>query len=191
MAASHRVARVPETLLAYRIHPGSISSRQRKRVTRMHLRVLAENLERDLGVETSSLEELGRAFAEGRVADELAGRVGHCLLEIERAAGGADPAALPSYRLGLDNLFRDLYGIFRDQDPALLCAFLDETGKWPLAPRRDRPWLRVWRRSRIVGAAAREAARLAVSVTGGRRHSVPVASVLPALPAAIPETSGA
>ena len=197
VAARHRVALIPERLLAYRIHPDSISSRQRKRVVRMHLRVVAENLARDLGVDTGCLEELGRGFAEGRIAGELSDRVGRCLLEIERRAGTAAPADLPSYRLGLENLFRYLCGVFRDHDPALLCRFLDATGKWALAPRRDRLWLGAWRRSRLLGSAMRQVAGLAGAAAARRRHSVPVASVLPPLAAsgegapAAPETSGA
>lgn len=178
LAAKYRTRRIETSLVAYRIHAASISSLERRRQQGLHLRIVAENLGRAGLVDPAALAELGSAAETGALTDNLAMRAADCLGAIETAIERGGSGDRPSYRVGVRNLFHDVYQVLLDQDPMLLRRFLDRTGKWGWARPSDRLWLAAYGRSRRAGAAARAATELAEA--GWRRlRSLPLSTVMP------------
>ncbi|MCY0725733.1 hypothetical protein OVW19_28750, partial [Klebsiella pneumoniae] len=57
-------AMMPENLVVYRVHQASVTSRHSKEMRRTHLRIVAENLEREgLAEATWDLRDIGEAVS--------------------------------------------------------------------------------------------------------------------------------
>lgn len=140
-------AMIDESLVAYRIHSDSVSSRHKRQMRRTHLKIVAENLERQsLCDDPGALHDIGAAVTHNTV-----GRAADCILTIERKIAEQAGCASSSYAHGTLCFFYFLYQLIIDeQRPELTHAFLTQTGKWRLIRRRERygllsaayaPWL--------------------------------------------------
>ncbi|MBZ9792339.1 glycosyltransferase [Rhizobium sp. 3T7] len=139
IARQFPAAMIDESLVAYRIHSDSVSSRHKRQMRQTHLKIVAENLQRQsLCDDSGALHDIGVA-----VTPETVRRAANCILTIERKiAEQAGPASL-SYAHGTLCFFYFLYQLVIDeQRPELTHEFLTLTGKWQLIRRRERYGLR-------------------------------------------------
>ncbi len=166
---------IDEALVAYRIHGDSVTSRHQRQMRQTHLKIVAENLEREgLFDDASSLREIGVVASKEtiRVAAEF-------IVSLERKIASCPPETRQAYEDGMLCFFYFLYQLIADEKrPELTHDFLTRTGKWNLIRRRERYGL-------FVGARAPWCSRLSLAATKRvdalARHlqSVPAASVLP------------
>ncbi|EPE94254.1 glycosyltransferase family 2 protein [Rhizobium grahamii] len=147
IARQFPAAMIDESLVAYRIHSDSVSSRHKRQMRRTHLKIVAENLERQsLCDDPGALHDIGVA-----VTPETVRRAANCILTIERKIAEQSGRSSSSYAHGILCFFYFLYQLIIDeQRPELTHAFLTQTGKWQLIRRRERygllsaayaPWL--------------------------------------------------
>jgi glycosyltransferase involved in cell wall biosynthesis len=132
-------AMIEESLVAYRIHDDSITSRHKRQMRRTHLKIVAENLERQALIDDpDALLDIGAA-----VTPDTVRRAADCMLAIEGKIAGQDGTTSSSYVEGALCFFYFLYQLIADeQRPELTHAFLMRTGKWELIRRRERYGLR-------------------------------------------------
>jgi glycosyltransferase involved in cell wall biosynthesis len=168
-------AMLGESLVAYRIHGESVTNKHKRQMRRTHLKIIAENLQRDgLLDNPDAFEDIAEAVTTNSVQ-----RVAECILGIEEKISTQPAAIRPSYEEGALNLFYFLYQHISDeQRPELTHEFLTHTKKWGLIRRRERyslrpgaymPWF-----SGISIAANRQ-----VDALSRYLQSVPAATVLP------------
>ncbi|MQW88800.1 glycosyltransferase family 2 protein [Sinorhizobium saheli] len=167
-------AMIDDALVAYRIHDGSVTNKHKRQMRRTHLRIVAENLERDgLLDDTGALDEIGFA-----VTKETVECAAEWVLALEREIASRPSELRRVYEEGARCFFYFLYQLIADEGrPQLTHLFLTRTGRWGLIRRRERyglfagaraPWC-----SRLSLAAAQRVDRLARYL-----RSVPAASVL-------------
>ena len=147
LADRYPAALMPESLLVYRLHPGSVTSRHSKEMRRTHLKIVGENLER-LGL-AQGCEDL-RAIGDLVCLDTVRRAAAFIRALEERIATLPDPTR-PSFEAGVLNLFYFLYQLVNDEErPALTHELLTLTGKWNAIRRREKyalgpgawaPWL--------------------------------------------------
>ncbi|OWW04030.1 glycosyl transferase [Rhizobium sp. R72] len=139
IARQFKVAMIDESLVAYRIHSQSVSSRHKRQMRQTHLKIVAENLERQsLCDDPGALHAIGVA-----VTPETVRRAANCILAIEGKIAEQPGRAALSYAHGTLCFFYFLYQLVIDaQQPELTHAFLTLTGKWRLIRRRERYGLR-------------------------------------------------
>lgn len=168
-------AMIDESLVAYRIHDDSVTAKHKRQMRRTHLKIVAENLERQALIDDpDALLDIGAT-----VAPDTVRRAADCMLAIEGKIAERVGTASPSYVEGALCLFYFLYQFIADeQRPELTHAFLVQTGKWEVIRRRERyglraavvaPWL-----SRMSEGAIRRLDRMARYY-----QSVPARTVLP------------
>jgi glycosyltransferase involved in cell wall biosynthesis len=166
---------IGESLVAYRIHGESVTNRHKQQMRKTHLKIVAENFERDGLVDNPDvLQDIADAVTTNSVR-----RVADCILALEENISAQPAAIRPSYEAGTLNLFYFLYQLISDeQRPQLTHEFLTRTQKWGLIRRRERygllpgayaPWF-----SRVSIAANRQ-----VDALSRYLQSVPAATVLP------------
>jgi glycosyltransferase involved in cell wall biosynthesis len=168
-------AMIPENLIAYRIHGDSVTNRHKSEMRRTHLKIVAENLERDgLTQRTQDLRDIGDA-----VSIDTVRRAAECILMLQERICGLPAEARPGYEAGTLNLFYFLYQLIGDEmQPLLTHEFLTRTAKWDLIRRRERYGLR-------AGAYAPWFSLVSISATrqvdawSRYLQSVPAAAVLP------------
>ncbi|MCT7373975.1 glycosyltransferase family 2 protein [Chelativorans salis] len=166
---------IEDSLIAYRIHDGSVSSRHRREMRRTHLAIVTENLEREAtAVVPGTLCDIGEA-----VTPDTVRRAADSILALEGWVATLPAETRPSYEQGTLNLFYFIYQLISDeQRPELTHEFLSRAQKWGLIRRREKygllvgayaPWL-----SRVSTAATRR-----VDALSRHLQSVPAAAVLP------------
>ncbi|CAN7659606.1 glycosyltransferase family 2 protein [Mesorhizobium sp. LjNodule214] len=139
LARRFPAAMMPENLLVYRIHPGSVTSRHTRDMRRTHLRIVAENLEREgLADRTEDLRAIGDAVSFDTVA-----RAAQFIVALEERISALPDDARPSFAAGALNLFYFLYQLIGDEgEPALTHELLTRTAKWNAIRRREKYALR-------------------------------------------------
>ncbi|MFB9980082.1 glycosyltransferase family 2 protein [Mesorhizobium kowhaii] len=174
LADRYPAAMMPENLVVYRVHEGSVTSRHIKEMRRTHLRIVAENLEREgLAETTRDLRNIGDTVSLDTVA-----RAANFIVALEERIGSLPAETRPSFEAGALNLFYFLYQLVADEkQPPLTHELLTRTAKWNAIRRREKyalrpgawaPWL-----SRASLSAGRQADALAYFF-----KSAPAAAVL-------------
>lgn len=124
-----------ESLIAYRTHDDSVTSRHKKRMRATHLSIVGENLQHE-GLMPDP--RLLRPIAEEATPEAVRAAADY-VLRLETAVSATVAPAQASYEAGWLNLFYFLYTMIADENrPELTRQFLDETGKWGLIRRRER-----------------------------------------------------
>jgi glycosyltransferase involved in cell wall biosynthesis len=133
ITAAHPAAVVREPLLAYRIHPGSVTETASRQMRRTHLRILFENLER-LGVRVKAPALLSLNAPPAFVLEQMA-QLHRLLMTLPDRA----PEALrPAYQLGVDTTFFFLREMaISEHGMGFACDFLDQTDGWGRMRRRE------------------------------------------------------
>ncbi|UXN58874.1 glycosyltransferase family 2 protein [Phyllobacterium zundukense] len=168
-------AMIGESLVAYRIHGESVTNKHKRQMRKTHLKIVAENLEREGLVDRSDVfDDIADA-----VTTKSVQQVAECILGLEKKISTQPAAIRPSYEEGTLNLFYFLYQLISDeQRPEFTHEFLTRTQKWGLIRRRERysllpgaymPWF-----SGISIAANKR-----VDALSRYLQSVPAATVLP------------
>ncbi|TGT70787.1 glycosyltransferase family 2 protein [bacterium M00.F.Ca.ET.159.01.1.1] len=178
LAERYPAALMPESLLVYRVHPGSVTSRHGKEMRRTHLKIVGENLGR-LGLAEDSADL--RAIGDLVCLDTVRRAAAFVRALEERIATLPDPTRA-SFEAGALNLFYFLYQLVNDEEqPALSHELLTLTGKWNAIRRREKyalgpgawaPWLSqasMWAGKRADWMAYRFKSAPAASVLGPYR----------------------
>ncbi len=166
---------IDEALVAYRLHADSVTSKHQHQMRQTHLKIVAENFERDgLFEDASALRTIGAA-----VTKETIRVVAEFIVSLERKVAAFPSEIRRAYEDGLLYFFYFLYQLIADEKrPELTHEFLTRTGKWQLIRRRERYGL-------LAGARAPWCSRLSLAATkrvdalARYLESVPAASVLP------------
>lgn len=140
LAARFPVGYLPEPLLAYRQHEGSVSHLHRDTMRRTHLRIAAENLRADgFAGDIDALEAF--SFA---ITPETARRAGNLMADIRTQFAARAAELHDSYDFGWEVLFFLMHTMFVDAgETRLLHAFMNVTDSWSLIRRRERVLLRL------------------------------------------------
>ncbi|CDX15990.1 putative glycosyl transferase [Mesorhizobium plurifarium] len=147
LAERYPAALIPESLLVYRIHPGSVTSLHSKEMRRTHLRIVGENLESEgLTEDGANLRAIGET-----VTFDTVTRAAAFIHALEERIAALPDTTRPSFEAGALNLFYFLYQLVNDEErPALAHELLTLTGKWNAIRRREKyalspgalaPWL--------------------------------------------------
>ncbi|MBE1710790.1 MULTISPECIES: glycosyltransferase family 2 protein [Mesorhizobium] len=139
LAARYPAAMMPENLLVYRVHHASVTSRHGKEMRRTHLRIVAENLEREgLAEATRDLRDIGEA-----VSFDTVTRAADFIVALEERIRSLPAEKRPSFEAGALNLFYFLYQLVADErQPPLTHELLTRTAKWNAIRRREKYALR-------------------------------------------------
>ncbi|TCU37690.1 glycosyltransferase family 2 protein [Rhizobium azibense] len=139
IAREFPAAMIDDSLVAYRIHSDSVTSRHKRQMRRTHLKIVAENLERQsLNDDPVALLDIG-----ADVTLDTVRRAADCILTLERKIAKQAAPVSSSYADGALCFFYFLYQLIADeQRPALTHEFLTRTGKWQFIRRRERYGLR-------------------------------------------------
>lgn len=147
LADRYPTAMMAESLLVYRVHTGSVTSRHLREMRRTHLRIVAENLEHEgLAEDARDLRAIG-----GEVSFDTVRRAADFIRTLEQRIAALPDASRPSFEAGALNLFYFLYQLVNDEGrPALTHELLTRTAKWNAIRRREKyalspgawaPWL--------------------------------------------------
>jgi glycosyltransferase involved in cell wall biosynthesis len=155
ITAAHPAAIVREPLLAYRIHPGSVTGSASRQMRRTHLRILFENLER-MGARVKAPALLSFDAPRGHVLEQMVE-----LNQLLLAVAGRSPEPLrPAYELGADTTFFFLREMaISEYGMGFACDFLDRAGGWRRMRRRETYALKALRRTPLVADWAWSALR--------------------------------
>lgn len=147
---------IDESLVAYRIHDDSVTSRHKQQMRRTHLKIVTENLgQQFLGDDPNALRDIGTAVTRGTVR-----RAASCILSIDRKIAEQLEPTSSGYADGALCLFYFLYRLIIDaQQPELTHDFLTRTGKWQVIRRRERYGLHSALRSPLLGRMSDRATR--------------------------------
>jgi glycosyltransferase involved in cell wall biosynthesis len=175
ITASFPAVMMNESLIAYRTHADSVTSRHKKRMRATHLKIASENLKSEGLVQDSRL--LGLIAVEA-TPEAVRAAAGYVLL-LEEAVAAIPAPSRASYQAGWLNLFYFLYTLIADENrPELTRLFLNETGKWGLIRRRERY---AWHASTYVPGLSLFSLAANKHLGEAIRYlsSVPAASILP------------
>lgn len=177
LAGQYPTAMIPENLIAYRIHGDSVTNRHKQDMRRTHLKIVAENLEREgLAQRTRELRDIGDA-----VSTETVRRAAEWLLALEERISRLPAQTRPSFEAGALNLFYFLYQLISgEKQPQLTHEFLTRTAKWGLIRRREQYVLRTGAYAPWFSLVSMSATRQ-VDALSRYLQSVPAATVLPSL----------
>src|SRR6185312_7026781 len=133
ITAAHPAAIVREPLLAYRIHPGSVTETASRQMRRTHFRILFENLER-MGARVKAPALLSLKAAPAQVLEQM--------VQLHRLLGTlaerAPDALRPAFELGAETTFYFLREMaIAEFGMAFACDFLDRTDGWRRMRRRE------------------------------------------------------
>lgn len=139
LAGRYPAAMMPENLVVYRIHQASVTSRHSKEMRRTHLRIVAENLEREgLAETTRGLRDIGDAVSLDTVT-----RAANFIVALEEEICSLPAETRRSFEAGALNLFYFLYQLVADEkQPSLTHELLTRTAKWNVIRRREKYALR-------------------------------------------------
>lgn len=140
LTAKFPVKYLPESLLAYRQHEGSVSTLHRNVMRQTHMRIAAENLKAyGFGGDLAALEDFAAA-----ITPETARRAGALMAAIRAQFRARDARLLASYEFGWTGLFYLMHTMFVDAgETSLLRDFLAVTDGWGLIRRRERVLLKL------------------------------------------------
>ncbi|RAH98996.1 glycosyl transferase [Acuticoccus sediminis] len=126
---------IEESLIAYRLHEGSVSQRHKTEMRRTHVRIVTETLAADgFDADFAAFAAAASEVEPGSVAP-----IADFLEAIGRQAALRPPETSASYAAGLRTFFYFLFGTMCDHDnPRIVPAFLDRTAGWSLIRRRER-----------------------------------------------------
>ncbi|RUX24911.1 glycosyltransferase [Mesorhizobium sp. M7A.F.Ca.US.011.01.1.1] len=174
LASRYPAAMMPENLVVYRVHQASVTSRHVTEMRRTHLRIVAENLEREgLAQATRDLRDIGDAVRHDTVA-----RAASFIVALEEEIRSLPAATRPSFEAGALNLFYFLYQLVVDEkQPALTHELLTRTAKWNVIRRREQYALRPGAWAPWLSLASLSAARQADAMAYFFK-SAPAAAVL-------------
>jgi glycosyltransferase involved in cell wall biosynthesis len=146
ITAAHPAAIVREPLLAYRIHPGSVTETASRQMRRTHLRILFENLGR-MGLRVKAPALLSLTAPPAHVLEQMVELNG-----LLSAFAGRTPEPLrPAYQLGVDTTFFFLREMaISEYGMGFACDFLDRTDGWRRMRRRESYALKALRRAPLV-----------------------------------------
>ncbi len=135
LADRYPAAMMPDSLLVYRVHGGSVTSRHTSEMRRTHLRIVGENLEREgLADGSEDLRGIG-----DRVSLDTVRRAAAFIRALEERIATLPAATRPSFEAGALNLFYFLYQLVGDEErPALTRELLTLTVKWNAIRRREK-----------------------------------------------------
>jgi glycosyltransferase involved in cell wall biosynthesis len=146
ITAAHPAAIVREPLLAYRIHPGSVTGTASRAMRRTHLRILLENMER-LGVRV----DIPALMALDAPQDFALEQMVQLHLQVCALAEDCPPAQRPAFELGRDTFFFFLREMAMSEfGMGFACDFLDRTDGWRRMRRREAYALKALRRAPLV-----------------------------------------
>jgi glycosyltransferase involved in cell wall biosynthesis len=146
ITARSPVGIVREPLLAYRIHPDSVTGTSSAQMRRTHLRILSENLER-MGVRVKAPALMVLKAQPAYVLDQMVR-----MFEQVRALAERAPATQrPAFELGRDTLFFFLREMaIAEFGMGFACDFLDRTEGWRRMRRRETYALKALRGAPMV-----------------------------------------
>lgn len=161
IAFAHPVIAEPRSLVAYRLHEGSVSARRKQEMRQTHVRIVAENFA-DCGVR--DLEAMMAVIM--RPAPDTINRLVRLLQALQADIAERPAAEQESWRQGIVQLFYFFYAIVREEsDARLVRQLLEGTGRGDLVRRRERiiatsgAWLgdarMLWRGLAVVDALQR------------------------------------
>lgn len=167
-------ALMEESLLVYRVHPGSVTSRHTSEMRRTHLRIVGENLEREgLAEDSEDLRAIG-----DQVSFDTVARAAAFIRALEGRIAALPAAVRPGYEAGALNLFYFLYQLVNDEEqPAFTHELLTLSAKWKAIRRREQYALRPGAWAPWLSQASMWAGKRADWVAY-RFKSAPAASVL-------------
>jgi glycosyltransferase involved in cell wall biosynthesis len=146
ISAAHPVAIVREPLLAYRMHPNSVTERASGQMRRTHLRILSENLER-MGVRVSAPALMALDAPPPLVLDQMVELYEQVCALTRRAPEPVRSA----FELGRDTFFFFLREMaMSEYGMGFACDFLDRTEGWRRMRRREAYALKALRRAPLV-----------------------------------------
>jgi len=168
-------AMIDESLVAYRVHDESVTNKHRRPMRRTHLKIAAENLQRE-----SLIDDPDAFLAIGTtVTPDTVRRVADCLLSIEGRITARGMRSSASHEEGLMCFFYFLYQLIADEkQPGLTHQFLTQTDKWHRIRRRERYGLRAATHAPWCSRLWSDAS-LHLDALARYRQSVPARSVLP------------
>lgn len=134
IAARFRVATVLDSLISYRLHEESVSSRMRVEMRRTHAKIVQEELS------DSGIDDLGAMEAILDTVDlPTVARLCRFFVRLERWIEEQPDERRPSWRFGFVQLFYVFYTHVRDEGgPLHLQRFVLDSGQPKLLKRRDR-----------------------------------------------------
>lgn len=160
---------IPEPLLAYREHPGSVSNLHADLQAKTHLRIVARNLQ-DEGVPVDLSVLTGDVMPPGPVEARKMG----LLVQDLRLLGRERREGAEAFRFGVANLFIFIFSLLRQRgSSAALAAYLDATDGWQDIRRFDRLAAQAGRNNQQMALAGFRLvdAMLAVQSRGKSRHA--------------------
>lgn len=174
LAGRYPAAMMPENLVVYRTHEGSVTHRHSKEMRRTHLRIVAENLEREgLAEATLDLRAIGDAVSLDTVT-----RAADFIVALEQRISSLPAETRPTFAAGALNLFYFLYQLVADEkQPRLTHELLTRTAKWNVIRRREKYALRPGAWAPWLSLASLSAGRQADAVEYFFK-SAPAAAVL-------------
>ncbi len=149
IAAHCTVNQLSQPLLAYRLHPGSVTETQVDLMARSHMRIVEENILEHYP------EAAGTGFAgiADAVTAETVARAALFVRRLDAIAGAQADADQEAFEVGRTVNFYFLYALIsRDGQYDMAHDFVDASGRWDLIRRREHYLLR------SAGAAPRLAA---------------------------------
>ncbi|MBB4569284.1 glycosyltransferase family 2 protein [Rhizobium leucaenae] len=168
-------AMIDDSLVAYRVHDESVTNKHKWPMRRTHLKIAAENLQRESLIDDAdALHAIGAA-----VTPDTVRRAADCLLAIEEKIAARGMQTSASHKEGFMCFFYFVYQLIADEkQPQLTHQFLTQTGKWHTIRRQERYGLRAaayapWC-SRIWGNAS-----VRLDALARYRQSVPIKNVPP------------
>jgi glycosyltransferase involved in cell wall biosynthesis len=166
---------IEESLIVYRVHGESVTSRHKREMRQTHLKIVGENLEREgLSAAPEGLLAIGE-----RVGPETIRSAADWLLALEDAITALPEGQRASYEVGALNFFYFLYQLLGDeQRPDLTHELLTKTCKWGVIRRRERYSLLAGARAPWFSLAS-IAINRRVDAVARYLKSVPAAALLP------------
>lgn len=130
---AHPAAIVREPLLAYRLHPGSVTETASRQMRRTHLRILAESLE-GMGVRVKAPALMSLNAPPPLVLEEMVG----VYQQVCAVAARSPKPYRPAFELGRETFFYFLREMaISEYGVGFACDFLDRTEGWRHMRRRE------------------------------------------------------
>ena len=134
------VRQLPTPLLAYRLHPGSVSVTRAKTMRETHMRILEENLARHYPQAAGT----GFTALATRITPEAIAAAADLVHRLDALEPAQPPEERRAFRLGLRVSFYFLFArMINDHELAAARAFVEAAGKWGMIRRTERAVLGV------------------------------------------------
>ncbi len=175
IASRHSVRQLPEPLMAYRMHDGSVTIRQAKLMQLSHVRILEENLVAHYpGAAGTGFEKVIED-----PSPETVRAAASLIVKLAELDATQPAEELAPYRIGTTTTFYFLYAFLNGLDRRdLVAQFLDQSDSWARIRRRERPVIRAAVRTPWLSLAATQALRQPDRIARWRKL-VPPAQLIP------------